>query len=95
MRGIWNTMVERWRNAMPGFFKVVMRICILVGGTATAIHIGFRELGITPDAWWDDISRYLIGGSIGGAFVAKFTMKKGNVDVPHITDYDKEQNLEN
>ena len=90
----WKVCKDRWKSAMPKFFKVVMTICALVGGTAIAINTAFQALGVTPHDWWNDILPYIIGFSVGGGFIAKFTKERGKIDVPHITGYDKEQHME-
>ena len=82
---IWGTMRMRWKKAMPNFFKNMMKVFACVGGTAIAVHIAFNELGITPHEWWTDMERYIVGISVGGSFACKFTVEKGNVDVPHIS----------
>lgn len=92
---IWKTMRERWRQAMPTFFKRMMMVFACVGGAAITVHLAFKGLDITPHEWWNDVLPYLVGISVGGCFVCKFTVAKGKVDIPHIPGYDKEQNLEN
>lgn len=91
----WSIAVDRWKEHMPRFFRVMMKVFACIGGSVISIHIGFNELGITPDEWWTEIEPLILGISIGGCFACKFTAEKGNVSIPHITDYDKEQHLEN
>lgn len=95
VRAWWIVCRQRWTAAMPRFFKVMMRIFACIGGATIAINTAFTSMGIIPHDWWTEIQPYLIGISVGGCFVCKFTEKKGDVSIPHITDYDKEQHLEN
>lgn len=90
IKEIWGTARLRWKKAMPNFFKKMMTVFALVGGTAITVHIAFSELGIQPHEWWEELERYIVGISVGGCFVCKFTVERGNVDIPHITNYDKE-----
>lgn len=90
----WKVCRNRWKAAMPKFFKVMMKIFACIGGTVITIHIAFNELSIVADQWWTEIEPLILGISLGGAFVCKFTEKKGDVNIPHITDYDKEQHME-
>lgn len=72
-----NEAVERWQQKMPKFFRYIMWVCVLICGTATAVHVFFTQFGITPHDWWLDILPYLTGIPFGMAFMCKFTVDGG------------------
>jgi len=73
MRDFWKELKQRWRNAMPQFFKRMMWICGLVSGTALAAHESMALAGIQPHQWWLDIEPYLVAVPAGAMFACKFT----------------------
>lgn len=97
LRDIWGTASLRWKKAMPSFFKKMMYLFTLIGGTAIAAHVAITSFGITPHDWWLDISPYIIGGSAGVVFACKFTVSGGfrGEKVDHnVFTFDKEHNTE-
>lgn len=79
--GLWKTLKNRWRNAMPQFFKRMMWICGLISGTALAINEALAAASIDPPEWWMDVRPYLIAVPAGAMFACKFTQnydKQGN-----------------
>ena len=74
----WREMKQRWRNAMPIFFKRLMWIGGLMSGTAIAVHEVFDHYGIVADDWWLFVERYLIGIGVGIVFACKLTQKYDN-----------------
>lgn len=66
---------QRWRNAMPRFFRNICWTGALISGTALAINTAITAGGGTTPVWWDDIYPYLLGIPAGAAFVAKFTQQ--------------------
>lgn len=73
MNEFWNTLKNRWENAMPKFFSRICWICALISGTALAVNTAILGGGGTAHEWWNDIYPYLLGVPAGMAFVAKFT----------------------
>ena len=73
MKDFWKELKQRWRNAMPKFFKRMMWICGLVSGTALAAHESMALAGIQPHQWWLDIEPYLVAVPAGAMFACKFT----------------------
>ena len=73
MKDFWKELRQRWRNAMPQFFKRMMWICGLVSGTALAANEAMTVAGIEPHQWWIDIRPYLIAVPAGAMFACKFT----------------------
>jgi len=73
MKNFWKELRQRWRNAMPQFFKRMMWICGLVSGTALAANEAMAVAGIEPHQWWIDIRPYLIAVPAGAMFACKFT----------------------
>ena len=69
----WREMKQRWRNAMPQFFRRMMWICGLISGTALAAHESMALAGIQPHQWWLDIEPYLVAVPAGAMFACKFT----------------------
>lgn len=97
LRDIWGTASLRWKKAMPEFFKKVMYVCALIGGTAIAAHTSITMFGGTPHEWWQDIYPYIVGGSAGAAFICKFTVNGGfrGDKVDHnVFTFDKKHNTE-
>lgn len=78
----WKELKNRWRNAMPKFFKRMMWLGYLISGTAIAVHEVFAHYDIQPDDWWLFIERYLIGGGVGIVFACKFTQTYDNDGKP-------------
>lgn len=78
----WLIVRQRWSNAMPKFFKVILCICALVGGTALAINTAIVTGGGVTHEWWNELYPYLIGIPAGAAFVAKFTQTYGKDGQP-------------
>ena len=72
-----NEALRRWQEKMPRFFKVLMNIFICIGGAVITVHIAFNQLGIVAHEWWTDIEPLVLGISLGGAFVCKFTCDGG------------------
>lgn len=95
MKEIWLTLCNRWKNAMPKFFKVIMWICALISGTALAVNTAIIAGGGTTHEWWNDIYPYLLGIPGGAAFVCKFTQKYAETGDPLVEGYDKETHIEN
>lgn len=79
---MWTTIRNRWKTNMPKFFKVMMKVFECIGGAVVAIHIGLGQIGITPHDWWTNAEPLILGISIGGCFVCKFTSdyKNGKTD---------------
>ena len=73
MKDFWKELRQRWRNAMPQFFKRMMWICGLISGTALAANEAMTVAGIEPHQWWIDIRPYLIAVPAGAMFASKFT----------------------
>ena len=73
MKDFWKELKQRWRNAMPQFFKRMMWICGLISGTALAANEAMTVAGIEPHQWWIDIRPYLIAVPAGAMFAFKFT----------------------
>lgn len=73
MKEAGETIVERWRNRMPKFFRILFWVCSLISGTALAVNTAMVAGGATPHEWWTDVYPYLIGIPAGMAFAAKFT----------------------
>ncbi len=73
MKHLWHTIRDRWRNAMPKFFRIICWTCTLISGTALAVNEAMQAGGATPHEWWNDIYPYLLGIPAGMAFVAKMT----------------------
>ena len=73
MKDFWKELKQRWRNAMPQFFKRMMWICGLISGTALAAHESMALAGIQPHQWWLDIEPYLVAVPAGAMFACKFT----------------------
>ena len=73
MKDFWKELRQRWRNAMPQFFKRMMWICGLISGTALAAHESMALAGIQPHQWWLDIEPYLVAVPAGAMFACKFT----------------------
>ena len=78
----WLTVKQRWTNTMPKFFKVILCICALVGGTALAVNTAIVTGGGVTHEWWNELYPYLIGIPAGAAFVAKFTQTYGKDGQP-------------
>ena len=78
---LW-TLRQRWTNTMPKFFKVILCICALVGGTALAVNTAIVTGGGVTHEWWNELYPYLIGIPAGAAFVAKFTQTYGKDGKP-------------
>ncbi|MBR5950851.1 MAG: hypothetical protein IKZ87_05385 [Actinomycetaceae bacterium] len=78
----WLTLRQRWSNTMPKFFKVILCICALVGGTALAVNTAIVTGGGVTHEWWNELYPYLIGIPAGAAFVAKFTQTYGKDGQP-------------
>lgn len=72
-----NEAVKRWHEKMPRFFKFMMKVFVCIGTSVIGIHIGFSKLGIVADEWWTEIEPLILGISIGGAIVCKFTVDGG------------------
>jgi hypothetical protein len=90
-----NEAVRRWKEKMPKFFRWIMYICALIGGTALAVNTAILAAGATPHDWWVDIFPYLIGVPAGAAFVSRFTVDGGYRDKQierHNTILDKDDN---
>ena len=62
---------------MPKFFKKLMWVCALVGGTAVAVNMAMTAFGAQPHEWWVNVYPYLVGGSAGMMFACKMTVKGG------------------
>lgn len=95
MKSWWEVCKERWKAEMPKFFKVMMRIFASIGTAVITIHITFDQLGIAAHEWWTEAEPLILGIAIGGCCVCKLTEKKGDIEIPSVTGYDKEQNMEN
>ena len=78
----FSVLRTRWHNAMPKFFKVILCICALIGGTALAVNTAIVSGGGVTHEWWNEIYPYLIGIPAGAAFVAKFTQTYGKDGKP-------------
>ena len=89
----WQTLRHRWRNHMPKFFRRVCWIGTTLSATALAVNEGLQQAGLTPDPWWQDACRYLIGGGIGMATVAKLTQQYSGQPID--IDADKAPQKEN
>lgn len=76
------TLKQRWRNAMPRFFRNICWMGTLISGTALAINTAVAAGGGTTPVWWDDIYPYLLGIPAGAAFVAKFTQQYDSDGLP-------------
>lgn len=90
----WLTVKQRWTNTMPKFFKVILYICALVGGTALAVNTAITSGGGVTHEWWNELYPYLIGVPAGAAFVAKFTQSYGKDGKP-ISGKEQEQESHN
>lgn len=77
MKKLIKTILERWKNKMPKFFKVLSWICGLISGTAIAVNTALMTANVTPHEWWNDIVPYLIGVPAGMLFACKFTVNGG------------------
>lgn len=73
MKKFWQTIHDRWRNAMPKFFSRICWVCALISGTALAANTAVQAGGGTTHEWWNELYPYLLGVPAGMAFVAKFT----------------------
>ena len=73
IKEFWNTLIHRWQNAMPRFFRNICWTCTLISGTALAVNTAITAGGGVTHEWWNDIYPYLLGIPAGMAFVAKFT----------------------
>ena len=73
MKDFWQTIHDRWRNAMPKFFSRICWVCALISGTALAANTAVQAGGGTTHEWWNELYPYLLGVPAGMAFVAKFT----------------------
>ena len=73
IKDFWKEMKARWHNAMPEFFKRLMRICGLISGSALAANEAMQLAGIQPHEWWTDILPYLVGVPAGVMFACKCT----------------------
>lgn len=80
IRKTGNEALDRWQQKMPKFFRLIMRVCICIASTATAIHVYFTHFGIQPHEWWNDVLPYLTGIPLGMALMAKFTVDGGYRD---------------
>lgn len=90
-----NEALRRWQEKMPKFFKVLMNIFICIGGAVITVHIAFNQLGIVAHEWWTDIEPLVLGISLGGAFVCRFTVDGGFRDKQiekHNTILDRDDN---
>jgi hypothetical protein len=75
---------QRWKNAMPRFFRNICWIGALISGTALAVNTAITAGGAAPHEWWTEIYPYLLGVPAGAAFVAKFTQQYSGQPI----DYD-------
>lgn len=81
MKKLWHTIRNRWKNAMPKFFRIICWTCALISGTALAVNTAITAGGGTTHEWWNELYPYLLGIPAGMAFVAKFTQnydREGN-----------------
>lgn len=78
----WKELKNRWRNAMPKFFKRIMWVCGLISGTALAANEAMQMANVEPHQWWIDIRPYLIAVPAGAMFVCKFTQTYGKDGQP-------------
>ena len=72
-----NEFQQRWKEAMPRFFKRVCWVCSLISGTALAVNTELLRHGAELPEWWTQALPYLIGIPAGMAFMAKFTVDGG------------------
>lgn len=88
---LWQTLVHRWKNRMPKFFKWMSAVGVTMSGTAIAVQEALIHYNIEPDEWWTVAYKYLIGVGVGMAAASKFTQTYKDATP---IDYDKEQNME-
>ena len=72
-----NEFQQRWKEAMPRFFKRVCWACSLISGTALAVNTAVMAAGAEMPEWWTQAFPYLVGIPAGMAFIAKFTVNGG------------------
>ena len=94
IKDIWTIARNRWKNAMPKFFKVIMCVCALISGTALAVNTAVVAGGGSTHEWWNDIYPYLLGVPAGAMFVCKFTQQYAKTGEPIVNSFDKEQKTE-
>ena len=90
-----NEAVKRLKEKMPKFFRWMMYLCALIGGTALAVNTAILAAGATPHDWWVDIFPYLIGVPAGAAFACRFTVDGGFREKQmenHVTILEKDDN---
>lgn len=76
MKLLIKTIKERWKAAMPVFFKWIMGIGTAIAGIALSIQLALDSGGATIPEWWEKLYPYLIGIGAGMTATAKFTQKK-------------------
>jgi hypothetical protein len=77
-----NTLIQRWMNKMPTFFRNIFWLCSLISGMALATNTAMTAAGAVPPEWWSDIFPYLVGIPAGMAFAAKFSQTYGTDGKP-------------
>ena len=77
-----NTFVQRWKAAMPAFFKWIMGFGTALAAIAVAVQMALNSSGATPPEWWVTIYPYLIGAGAGMTATAKFTQQQGDAPNP-------------
>lgn len=70
---IFKTLKNRWQAKSPKIFKWILRVSLMVSGTALAINTALTTGGAIMPLWWSTIYPYLIGVGAGAAAVAKLT----------------------
>ena len=73
IKGIFNTIKDRWNSKSPIIFKRITNICCSVSAVAIAVNLALSASGASEPSWWVSIYPYLVGIPAGMAAMAKLT----------------------
>lgn len=76
MKQLIKTIKDRWKAAMPVFFKWIMGIGTTMAGIALSIQLALDSGNAVIPEWWEKLYPYIIGIGAGMTATAKFTQKK-------------------
>lgn len=71
--GICKTIISRWKSETPNFFKVVKRLAITLGSSATAVWVANDTMGLGLHQPVLDVCKYLIAIAAAMGVTAQLT----------------------